>query len=58
MDFIAPVIDFLKSDVGVGIITGLLVLSEALGGIPAIKANSVYQLIVGVLAKIARKPTV
>lgn len=58
MEFLTTVIDFLKSDVGVGLLTGLLVLSEALGGIPAIRANSVYQVVIGLLAKVARKPTV
>ena len=33
------------------ILAALLALSEALALIPAVKANSVYQLIVGVLAK-------
>ena len=36
MEIITTVIEFMKSDVGVGILTGLLVLSEALGGIPAV----------------------
>lgn len=38
------------------IIFGVLFgISEALGGIPAVKANSVYQLIVNVLAALAGK---
>ena len=56
MDMILSVFDFLKSDTGVSILGSLLILSEALGGIPAVKANSVYQLIMGLLEKVRKRP--
>lgn len=56
MDMLLSVFDFLKSDTGVSILGGLLILSEALGGIPAVKANSVYQLIMGLLEKVGKRP--
>lgn len=37
------------------ILGALLALSEVLGAIPAIKANGVFELVVGVLKKIAGK---
>lgn len=40
----------------IAIIFGVLFgISEALGGIPSVKANSVYQLIVNILATLAGK---
>lgn len=40
----------------VAMILGVLLgLSEALGSIPAIKANSIFQLVVGFIAKLAGK---
>ena len=55
MDIVMTVINFLKSDVGVGILSSLFVLSEALANIPSIKANSVFQLLQGLLAKLTQK---
>lgn len=51
MDLLMSVLDFLKSDAGVGLLAGLLVISEALGGIPSVKANSIYQIALGLLKK-------
>lgn len=44
---------FLKSDAGTAIIVALFALSEALGAIPQVKANSVYQAIYNALKKLA-----
>lgn len=56
MDMLLSIFDFLKSDTGVSVLGGLLILSETLGGIPAIKANSVYQIVLGLLSKAASRP--
>ena len=55
MNTFLTIVDFLKSDAGVGILTSLFVLSEALANIPSIKANSVFQLLQGLLAKLTQK---
>ncbi len=58
MDTVLSVWEFLKSDSGTGIIVGLLAISEALASIPAVQANSVYQLIVNLLRRVTNKSTV
>ena len=58
MDTVLSVWEFLKSDSGTGIIVGLLAISEALASIPAVQANSVYQLIVNTLRRVTNKSTV
>lgn len=55
MDILSSVIDFVQSPVFAGVAAGLLVISESLASIPSIQANSVFQLIVGGLKKIAKK---
>ena len=58
MDTVLSVWEFLKSDSGTGIIVGLLAISEALASIPAVRANSVYQLIVSTLRRVTNRSTV
>jgi hypothetical protein len=58
MDTVLSVWEFLKSDSGTGILVGLLAISEALASIPAVQANSVYQMIVNLLRRVTTKPTV
>jgi hypothetical protein len=58
MDTVLSVWEFLKSDSGTGIIVGLLAISEALASIPAVQANSVYQLIVSTLRRVTNRSTV
>lgn len=58
MDMLNGVIDFIQSPVGAGIFMALFAMSEALASIPSVKANGVFQLLSGVLAKLVRKPTV
>lgn len=56
MDTVLSVWEFLKSDAGTGLLTGLLLVSEALAVIPAVQSNSVYQLITNILRKFTKKP--
>jgi len=58
MDMVLSVWEFLRSDSGTGMLVGLLVMSEALASIPAVQANSVYQMIVNLLRRVTTKPTV
>jgi len=58
MDTALSVWEFLKSDSGTGILVGLLAISEALASIPAVQANSVYQMVVNLLRRVTNKPTV
>jgi len=58
MDMVLSVWEFLKSDSGTGILVGLLAISEALASIPAVQANSVYQMVVNLLRRVTNKPTV
>ena len=58
MDTVLSVWEFLKSDSGTGILVGLLAISEALASIPAVQANSVYQMVVNLLRRVTNKPTV
>lgn len=55
MDQFDGIIDFLTSPAATGIFVALFTMSEALAAIPAIKANGVFQLIAGILARLARK---
>lgn len=54
MDVLSNIIEFMQSPVFAGVAAGLLVISEALASIPSIQANSVFQLIMGGLKKIAK----
>jgi len=58
MDEILKIWDFLQSPTAVAIFAALFALSEALGAIPSVKANSVFQLVHGLLAKLAKKEVV
>lgn len=55
MDQFDGIIDFLTSPAATGIFVALFAMSEALGAIPAIKANGVFQLVAGLLARLAHK---
>lgn len=55
MDQFDGIIDFLMSPAATGIFVALFAMSEALAAIPAIKANGVFQLIAGVLGRLARR---
>lgn len=55
MDVVTSIIDFVQTPVFAGIAAGLLVMSEALASIPAIQANSIFQLVTGILKKLAKK---
>ncbi len=57
MELFATALDFLKSDVGTGVLVALFTLSEALGAIPAIKANGVFQLVAGLLGRLTGRTT-
>ena len=58
MEIMLSVWEFLKSDAGTGVLTGLLLVSEALASIPSIQSNSVCQLILGLLRRVTAKPAV
>lgn len=49
------IVNFLFSPAGAGIFGGLWLISEALANIPAIKQNSVYEVIATLLKKLAGK---
>lgn len=53
MELLSSIIGFMQTPAFGGIVAGLLVISEALASIPAIQANSVFQLIAGGLKKMA-----
>ena len=44
MEVVSTAIEFMQSPVFGGVMAGLWVMSEALASVPAIKANSVFQL--------------
>ncbi len=50
--------DFLGSDAGKAILAALFMLSEALGMVPQVKANSVFQGVANMLKKLSGKATV
>lgn len=58
MEIMESVIAFFKTDTGLGVMTVLLATSEALASIPAVKANSIYQLVMGLVARVLPKPAV
>ena len=58
MELFGTLYDFAVSPAGAGVFLALFSLSEALAAIPAVKANSVFQLISTLLGKLARKPAV
>jgi len=55
MDLFLDVFAFLQSPAGVALLLSLVTVSEALASIPAIKANSIFQLVAGVLGKLTKK---
>ncbi len=56
MDTLLGIFEFFKSDAGTGLLLGLFLISEALASIPAVKANSVFQLVFGFLSRFKRTP--
>ena len=58
MEKLMSVWQFFHSDVGVAILVALAAVSEALALIPAIKANSVLQLVAGVLRRFKKEEQV
>lgn len=55
MEDVIAIWNFLQSPTAVAIFAALWALSEALASIPAIRANSVFQLLRNILAKFAKK---
>ena len=55
MELVDSIITFTQSPVFGGIVLALFTMSEALASIPGVKANSVFQLVAGVLARLAKK---
>lgn len=53
MEIVQEVWTFLQTPAGVSVLLAVIGLSESLGGIPAVKANSVYQLVIQVLQWVA-----
>jgi hypothetical protein len=58
MDTIQQIWTFLSSPTGAALGFGLWVISEALASIPALKANSVFQLIHGFLSRFKKDDTI
>ena len=58
MELFGTLYDFAVSPAGAGVFLALFSMSEALASVPAIKSNSVFQLIASLLGKLARKPAV
>ncbi len=56
MDMLAGVMDFVQSPAFGGIMAALWVMSEALAAIPAIKANSVFQMVQNFLERFKKDP--
>jgi hypothetical protein len=54
MDILQSVWEFASSPAGAGLGFGLWVVSEALASIPAVKANSIFQLLHGFLSRFKR----
>jgi hypothetical protein len=50
--------DFLGSDAGKAILAALFMLSEALGMVPQVRANSVFQAVANALKKLSGKAVV
>jgi hypothetical protein len=55
--WVAAVIRFLHTDAGVALLLALWGLSEALAMIPAVKSNSVFQLLWGILSRMKKPAT-
>lgn len=55
MDFLSSLFGFMQTPAFAGIVTGLLLVSEALASIPAIEANSIFQAITNGLKALAKK---
>ena len=55
MELVNSIIAFTQSPVFGGLVLALFTMSEALASIPGVKANSVFQLVAGVLARLAKK---
>jgi hypothetical protein len=58
MDIIQQIWTFLSSPTGAALGFGLWVISEALASVPAIKANSIFQLLHGFLSRFKKDDTV
>ena len=56
MEAISSVIGFVQTPAFGGIMAALWVMSEALASIPAIKANSVFQMLQNVLERFKKDP--
>lgn len=55
MDTALEIFAFLQSPAGVLFLLACVTMSEALASIPAIKANSIFQLVAGLLRKLVKK---
>lgn len=53
MEWFNGILEWVQSGTGVAVIVGLLALSESLASIPAVQANSIFQLVAGLLKKFA-----
>lgn len=56
MDAITSIIGFVQTPAFGGVMAALWVMSEALAAIPAIKANSVFQMIQNFLERFKKDP--
>jgi hypothetical protein len=56
MEIVFSVLEYLKSDPALAMFAALFAVSEALALIPALKDNSVLQVVGTVLKKLANKP--
>jgi hypothetical protein len=56
MEIVFSVLEYLKSDPALAMFAALFAVSEALALIPALKDNSVLQVVGTVLRKLANKP--
>lgn len=56
MENILAIMAWFQTPAGVGVLAALLALSEALGSIAAVKANSIYQLVMQFLNWLVKKP--
>lgn len=54
MEIVSSAIEFMQSPVFAGVVAGLLVISESLASIPAIKSNSVCQAIYNLLVRLKK----
>lgn len=55
MEFLGSVITFFSSPAGAGVLAGLFLISEALASVPSIQANSIFQVVYGVIKQFAPK---